>query len=337
MTEIIENIRDVDDFEVTLRQVLTQSRGSLARISIMRNLAIEPMNARKLSVLMGLDYKTIRHHLRVLEERGVILSSRKDMYARIYFASENFRSSKFWIDSNWLYDPWIAPNVRKHSIDGLSQIDSNDHGSKRGSNYPRRLRTADAPTRENPVLKQRSILVGQHTIAVYSDKERKVRETLGYLKEGLASNQAIVYITSDLSKDEVRSRMETDWKIDIQKLETSGDVTLRSPDEWYLGSGSPDWRKINSMFLSLRDESLKRGRTGLRGAGDTGIFFHRNFVQELIDYESSFERKLSIAFTPLCTYNKEDFDTLSLEQLNRLSKCHFHFWVQRGIAEPIPA
>lgn len=82
------------------------------------------------------------------------------------------------------------------------------------------------------------------------------------------------------------------------------------------------------MFMTLQEEAIKRGRSGLRGSGDTRIFFERNFVPELVDYECSLERHFTISFTPLCTYSLKDFDTLTPEQAARLKDCHINFWLE---------
>jgi hypothetical protein len=172
-----------------------------------------------------------------------------------------------------------------------------------------------------------AINVGNHALAVYSDRDRKIQDTLDYLREGLEKrNEAIIFITADLTKEGVRTRMAKEWGLDIADLEARGDILIQTPEEWYLKGGSPDLRRTDSMFLALRDEAVKRGRSGLRGVGDTRVFFERGYVSELIDYESSLERRFDISFTPLCTYSKADFDTLDSDQVRRLKETHSNFW-----------
>jgi MEDS: MEthanogen/methylotroph, DcmR Sensory domain len=176
-------------------------------------------------------------------------------------------------------------------------------------------------------LQTDAISVGNHAFAVYSDRDRKIRDTLDYLREGLENrNEAIIFITADLTKGEVRARMAKEWGLDIADLEARGDILIQTPEEWYLKGGGPNTRRTNSMFLAFRDEAVKRGRSGLRGVGDTGVFFEKGYVSELIDYETSLERRFDISFTPLCTYSKADFDTLDSDQVRRLKETHSNFW-----------
>jgi predicted transcriptional regulator len=97
-------------FWISAYQVLTQSRGALARILILQKIANSPMNANKLASSLGLDYKTVKHHLRVLEEVNFI-SSLKNCYGSAYHLTEYFHSHAFVIKTNW-----IAPREQALAI-----------------------------------------------------------------------------------------------------------------------------------------------------------------------------------------------------------------------------
>ncbi len=45
------------------------------------------MNANQLAVALGMDYKTIRHHLKVLEENDMLSVVKRDDYGAMYFLS----------------------------------------------------------------------------------------------------------------------------------------------------------------------------------------------------------------------------------------------------------
>jgi hypothetical protein len=176
-------------------------------------------------------------------------------------------------------------------------------------------------------LVSEQIDVGNHTIAVYSDTDHKIQETLKYLKKGLERNEALIFITDEQTKDQIRERIERDWGVDVRGLESKGDLLLQTPEEWYFKESKPNFRRTDAMFLALQAEAIKRGKSGLRGAGDTAQFFKRGFVPELVEYESSLERHFNITFTPLCTYSRENFDKLTSDQIHRLRECHYHFVV----------
>ncbi len=73
--------------------LLAGSTGGLNRARIIHTLDQRPYNANQLAEVLELDYKTVRHHLDVLEENDMITSSGKK-YAKMYFVSplleENF-------------------------------------------------------------------------------------------------------------------------------------------------------------------------------------------------------------------------------------------------------
>jgi DNA-binding transcriptional ArsR family regulator len=61
-------------------------RGGTTRAKIITILKESPQNANQLASLVGKDYRTIRHHLGVLEKNRIIMSA-GDRYASTYFLS----------------------------------------------------------------------------------------------------------------------------------------------------------------------------------------------------------------------------------------------------------
>lgn len=61
-------------------------RGGTTRAKIIRALKESPQNANQLANIVGKDYRTIRHHLGVLEKNRLIVSA-GDKYASTYFLS----------------------------------------------------------------------------------------------------------------------------------------------------------------------------------------------------------------------------------------------------------
>ena len=67
--------------------LLAGSRGGVNRAQIIRTLHERPYNAHQLSEALGLDYKTVRHHLKILSENNVVVAQGKDNYGAMYFLS----------------------------------------------------------------------------------------------------------------------------------------------------------------------------------------------------------------------------------------------------------
>lgn len=59
------------------------------------------MNANELSKKLELDYKTVRHHLKVLEKNSLISSMGKG-YAKMYYISEFLEQHMDILDDIWV-------------------------------------------------------------------------------------------------------------------------------------------------------------------------------------------------------------------------------------------
>jgi DNA-binding transcriptional ArsR family regulator len=67
--------------------LITGTRGGPTRAKILEVLKDKPQNANQFAVLLGMDYKTMRHHLEVLEKNRLIVSV-GDKYGVTYFLSQ---------------------------------------------------------------------------------------------------------------------------------------------------------------------------------------------------------------------------------------------------------
>ena len=73
-------------FRHLLHWLIAGSRGGVNRAKIIRILNDEPMNANQLTGMLEVDYRTVRHHLDVLEKNGVI-TPMGERYGMMYFLS----------------------------------------------------------------------------------------------------------------------------------------------------------------------------------------------------------------------------------------------------------
>ena len=73
--------------------VFATSKGGPTRIKIVNLLLDRPYNMHQISKELKLDYKTVQHHIRVLEENRVITAEEKK-YGSIYFPSAMFDDVK---------------------------------------------------------------------------------------------------------------------------------------------------------------------------------------------------------------------------------------------------
>ena len=79
-------------------------KGGLNRAKIIKMLNDRPYNAHQLSEELNLDYKTIRHHIKVLEQNNVVKSG-GEKYGKMYFLSpameENYDTFRRNLETNW--------------------------------------------------------------------------------------------------------------------------------------------------------------------------------------------------------------------------------------------
>ena len=72
-------------FKRVLMYLLVGTKGGFNRVQIIRALKDQPMNANKLGEKLKLDYKTIQHHLKILQENNILVTSSAGSYGAMYF------------------------------------------------------------------------------------------------------------------------------------------------------------------------------------------------------------------------------------------------------------
>lgn len=73
-----------DGYRSLLWYLLVGTRGGPNRIRILEELRAGPRNAHQLAEALGIDYRTTRHHLRLLEQNGVVMRPLGRAYASPY-------------------------------------------------------------------------------------------------------------------------------------------------------------------------------------------------------------------------------------------------------------
>ena len=72
--------------------LLAGSRGGVNRARIIHTLHETPSNANQLAEILGLDYKTIRHHLDILVKNEAIVPQCEG-YGTVYFVSDDIEAN----------------------------------------------------------------------------------------------------------------------------------------------------------------------------------------------------------------------------------------------------
>jgi DNA-binding transcriptional ArsR family regulator len=72
--------------------LIAGSKGGANRATILMALKEAPCNAHQLSERLSLDYKTVQHHLRILDENRLVVSQGGG-YGKVYFLSKEFEAN----------------------------------------------------------------------------------------------------------------------------------------------------------------------------------------------------------------------------------------------------
>ena len=82
---------NLDAFERLLWWLFAGSAGAATRATVLKAIRDEPRNAQQLSQSLDLDYTTIRHHLKVLEQNHIVIAE-GETYGRLYFLSDSMEA-----------------------------------------------------------------------------------------------------------------------------------------------------------------------------------------------------------------------------------------------------
>jgi DNA-binding transcriptional ArsR family regulator len=83
--------RVLDAFERLLWWLFAGSAGAKTRALVISAVREEPRNAQQLSEALGLDYTTVRHHLKVMEENRLVVTEGSS-YGKLYFVSDSMEA-----------------------------------------------------------------------------------------------------------------------------------------------------------------------------------------------------------------------------------------------------
>jgi len=81
--------------------LLGGTRGGPNRAEIIRTLQNRPSNANQLAETLRVDYKTIQHHIRILEENGLVSLTNKGSYGAILFLTTKMEEALPILDEIW--------------------------------------------------------------------------------------------------------------------------------------------------------------------------------------------------------------------------------------------
>jgi len=140
-----------------------------------------------------------------------------------------------------------------------------------------------------------------HDILFYDSIETKNRIIYSYLAAGLRQVEGLVYVCSEEKPKQIEAGMAAHG-IEVEPNLKAGNIAIHTWDEWYIVNGSVDPYRIinnwNEEVARLRSRGL-----GLRAVGDVTCFFIQDKVRELLRYEYSLHKILTLPMKVICSYN----------------------------------
>lgn len=177
----------------------------------------------------------------------------------------------------------------------------------------------------------KTIEKGNHIIAIYENVQDKYNEAVTFLKDGLENNEVAVLTSSQLSKDDIRDMMKYRWNLDPSKLESRGDLILRTTEETYFPDGVPNIQRTLALWSTLVENCLSKGKRGMRVFADMSAFFKTGYTKELMQYELSLEQSFSFPIIGICAYDSKDLDSsFELDQIDQIKQHHSVIWTPVG-------
>ncbi|HET6589569.1 MAG TPA: hypothetical protein VFG45_05335 [Candidatus Nitrosocosmicus sp.] len=78
--------------------------------------------------------------------------------------------------------------------------------------------------------------------------------------------------------------------------------------------------QANEDLVDYAEGTLKK--KGVSSQGDSGAFLFKNQIQSLYEYETSLLPEFNINLKGICLYHLNDFDRLSIDQKEEITKHH---------------
>ena len=109
-------------FRSLMWYLLCGTRGGPNRLRILEQLERSPANAHQLASSLNLDYRTVRHHLRLLERNGAVTRPVGDAYAAPYelspYLTEHFQDLREILTTHRRASATLHRGARLRSADG---------------------------------------------------------------------------------------------------------------------------------------------------------------------------------------------------------------------------
>jgi sugar-specific transcriptional regulator TrmB len=162
-----------------------------------------------------------------------------------------------------------------------------------------------------------------HVIFVYETQESKYDVLFNYIRHGLENGEAAVYVCSEATPAQIKTAMKL-FGIDVEKYEKANALNVLHYKEFYIIDGKFSIENTLSLWNKYYQEALAKGFKGLRVTGEMACFFEHNLVKDLLEYEKSLHKVLSIPIVAICSYRSDKLKSVDdpIALYRELTKAH---------------
>jgi sugar-specific transcriptional regulator TrmB len=153
-----------------------------------------------------------------------------------------------------------------------------------------------------------------HAALLYETADAKLKVLLNFAKYAIDNKDALVYVCSEASVEEIRATMAK-FGIDVKALEKSGSLKILDYTQHYLIDGKFSAEKTVDLLRRYYKEAASKGLGGLKVIEETVCFFKHNMQKELIQYEKLLHQVLDFPLIALCAYRTDQLtkpDTVNI-------------------------
>lgn len=142
----------------------------------------------------------------------------------------------------------------------------------------------------------------EHVALFYSTREDKRFILFSFLKAGLDSGGAGIYVATEETPNRVRQAMRT-FGIDVDRFEKSEALQVISVRGGYVVEGKFSVSKTMEFWKRLLAELSAKGFKSVRVAAEMAYFFKNRLEKEAVKYEKTLGKRIGLPATAICAYN----------------------------------
>ena len=156
---------------------------------------------------------------------------------------------------------------------------------------------------------QELVRPGDHMVLLYNDENDVVKPVVEFMVASLDRNERCIYVSGDTNMKMLKNTLGK--YIDIDERIEKKDLFLLNKENAYAKDGEFEPDKMIELILSLTEESLELGYSGMSITGELSwVLDYGSGIDKIIEYEWKLNERVFTKkeLTALCRYNLNKFE-----------------------------